>query len=247
MKPFAGFRLALELARWRALGIRPRIWWRDDDAREMSPALDRLLDLADGLPLSLAVIPYAVSPSLADRLGRAGNVTVSQHGIDHINRRQPAAGPAADYGQAIYSGPLARKILEGRSALEQVGLDPVFYTPPWNRIEPVLLEALPVAGYFALSGWNGEGALKPSLQRLDTHIDLMRWKGGARFRGAARIREELRRQLALRRKRAAFAQPIGLLTHHLDHDEQSWKFLSGLLTQLQDVADFGRFEEFTGG
>jgi peptidoglycan/xylan/chitin deacetylase (PgdA/CDA1 family) len=243
MSLFARTRLLRELARWHAGGQRPRIWWRDDDARGMSPAFDQLLDIADGLPLSVAVIPHGVSPSLADRLRSAPNVTIGQHGVDHVNRRQPAAGPAADYTQAVAAGPLARRILAGRDTLEQAGLDPVFYAPPWNRVEPVLLEALPIAGYFALSGWKGEGAVKPGLQRLDTHLDLLCWKGGARFRGAARIEDDLRRQLAARRRAGAFAKPIGLLTHHLDHDEACWTFLDGFLRQLRLAADFARFDE----
>jgi hypothetical protein len=240
---FARTRLRRELARWHATGHRPLVWWRDDDARGISPAFERLLDVADGLPLSVAVIPHGVSPTLADRLRTSPHVTVGQHGLDHVNRRQPAAGPAADYTEAVAPGPLARKILAGRDTLEQAGLDPAFYAPPWNRVEPVLLEALPIAGYFALSGWKGEGANKPGLQRLDTHLDVMRWKGGARFRGAARIETDLRGQLAARRRAGAFDNPLGLLTHHLEHDEACWTFLCGFLALLRDAVDFARFDE----
>jgi hypothetical protein len=235
--------LLRELARWHAAGHRPLLWWRDDDARGISPALNRLLLIAEGLPLSIAVIPAGVSPTLARQLGGQRSVTIAQHGIDHVNRRQPAEGPAADYTSAIAAGPLTRRLLAGREALEQAGLEPVFFAPPWNRIEPVLLEALTISGYFALSGWNGEGAVRPGLQRLDSHIDLLRWKGGARFRGAGRIYEDLRRHLAERRRTGAFDRPIGLLTHHLDHDEPSWKFLEVLLRLLRPAVDFHGFSE----
>jgi hypothetical protein len=237
------FRLDRELARWRAEGHRPILWWRDDDARGMSPALDRLLASAGGLPLSLAVIPDGVSATLAKRLLRSTGVTIAQHGIDHINLRQPDTGPAADYTQATAPGPLARGILSGCYALEAAGLEPVFYTPPWNRIEPVLLDALVLAGYSALSGWNEEGPFSPSLRRLDTHIDLLRWRGRPRFRGAARIYDDLRTQLAARRRAEDFSQPIGLLTHHLDHDEESWNFLDDLLAALRPEVDFATFDE----
>jgi len=235
--------LLRELARWHAAGHRPLFWWRDDDARGISPSLNRLLLIAEGLPLSIAVIPEGVSVTLARHLTKIRTVTIAQHGIDHVNQRQPAEGPAADYTSAIAAGPLTRKILAGRDALEQAGLDPVFFAPPWNRIEPVLLEALAISGYFSLSGWNGEGAARPGLQRLDTHIDLLRWKGGARFRGAGRLYEDLRRQLAERRRGGAFGRPIGLLTHHLDHDEASWKFLEFLLRLLRPAVDFHGFAE----
>jgi hypothetical protein len=243
----ARHRLLRELERWRSCGHRPLFWWRDDDARGLSPALDRLTRVADGLPVSIAVIPYGVSPTLADWLTDNPAVTIAQHGVDHVNRRMPAEGSAADYSSAVAPVPLARGILAGRHALERAGLDPVFFTPPWNRVEPVLLEALAIAGYFVISGWNGEGADKPGFQRLDTHIDLLRWKGGARFRGAARLYEDLRRQLAERRGGGDFARPIGLLTHHLDHDEASWKFLENFLELLRPVADFQGFSQLAAG
>mgnify|MGYP003341179144 CR=1 FL=1 len=36
--------LAAELSRWRDSGRAPVLWWRDDDAADVGPALDRLLD-----------------------------------------------------------------------------------------------------------------------------------------------------------------------------------------------------------
>jgi hypothetical protein len=240
---FARTRLLRELNRWHSRGQRPILWWRDDGARGISPAFDRLLDIADGLPLSVSVIPEGVSPTLAARLAGISNVTVGQLGIDHVNRRQAASSPAADYAQAIAAGPLARSILGGRDALERAGLDPVFYAPPWHRVEPVLLEGLAIAGYFSLSGWNGEGSRAPCMQRLDVQIGLLRPKGEPRFLGAGSVYEALRRQLAERRRKGDVTRPIGLLTHHLDHDEASWKFLGGLLSLLRPVAQFGSFTD----
>ena len=48
-----------ELRIWREQGLVLPIWWRDDDATEPTPALDRLLGLAAslGAPLHLAVVP----------------------------------------------------------------------------------------------------------------------------------------------------------------------------------------------
>jgi len=243
MNKLALFRLRRELARWHASGHRPVLWWRDDDVRGVSPALDRLLRVANGLPIALAVIPEGVSLTLAARLDGVPGVTIGQHGIDHVNRRMPAEGPAADYASAIDASPLARGVMAGRLTLEQYGLEPVFFTPPWNRIEPVLLDALRIAGYFDVSGWNGEGATLPGLRRLDTHIDLLRWKGGARFRGAGRVYDDLRAHLAERRQAGDFLRPIGLLTHHLDHDEASWRFLEDFLRMVRPVVQFRGFDE----
>ena len=40
--------LEAELEAWRCRGRRATFWWRDDDAVEATPALERLLGLADG-------------------------------------------------------------------------------------------------------------------------------------------------------------------------------------------------------
>jgi hypothetical protein len=72
--------------------------------------------------------------------------------------------------------------------------------------------------------------------RLDTHLDLMRWKSAARFRGAARFLLRARRLLVERRTMGAWDQPLGLLTHHLDHDEAAWRFLEAFLPIARPVA-----------
>jgi hypothetical protein len=63
------------------------------------------------------------------------------------------------------------------------------------------------------------------LRYLPAEIDVLRWKGGSRFKGAGRVMSALHRALVRRRQAREFALPIGLLTHHLDHDEAAWRFL----------------------
>ena len=66
--------LEQELEAWARSGRRATFWWRDDDAVEPSPALDRLLELAASgrAPLALAVIPARASSGLAAQLAGAG-------------------------------------------------------------------------------------------------------------------------------------------------------------------------------
>src|SRR5258708_39936005 len=73
-----------ELNRWAALARVARFWWRDDDAVQPTPQLDRLLVLADGIPIGLAVIPAAVEPGLAEWLSGLAWVVVLQHGWRHF-------------------------------------------------------------------------------------------------------------------------------------------------------------------
>ena len=62
-----------ELEAWRASGRSATLWWRDDDATDCTPALERLLNLAGryGVPVSLAVIPARATKGLAARLADA--------------------------------------------------------------------------------------------------------------------------------------------------------------------------------
>ena len=76
-----------ELARWRDVGRDAVLWWRDDDAAEMTPALDRLLELqrATSAPLSLAVVPARATEALAQRLVHEPGIDLLQHGYAHVN------------------------------------------------------------------------------------------------------------------------------------------------------------------
>nr|QQZ49375.1 hypothetical protein JKL49_20480 [Phenylobacterium glaciei] len=60
---------------------------------------------------------------------------------------------------------------------------------------------------------------------------------GARFRGEGRILERLRELLAERRQAGLWAAPVGLLTHHLDHDEAAWRFLDRFIAWTQASGD----------
>jgi peptidoglycan/xylan/chitin deacetylase (PgdA/CDA1 family) len=237
-------RLDREVARWHTAGYRPRLWWRDDDARLPGDRLERLLHTADGLPLSLAIIPNGATPALARRLAREEAVTVSQHGVDHHNYRNPAE-PVGDYPLHTPISQVAKTILQGEQQLRDCGLDPRFFTPPGNHIDETLLEALRVAGYRTLSAWNEEQLDRCSgLRRLDVHIDLLRWKGGPRFRGKAETLDAVREQLAERRLANDFARPIGLLTHHLDHDEAAWRFLGWFVDFVKPRFEIGGYFDF---
>jgi hypothetical protein len=221
-------RLAAELRCWRRAGRQARLWWRDDDARGPSPALDRLLTLSDQrrTPLTLAVVPDHRLTALAPTLAARPWVCVAQHGVDHRNRRQgPAAG---EFPPEWRDEQITQAIAAGwRQLVGLPGLRPLF-VPPWNDVHPDLPSALRRRGFAGLSAWGEVGPAFGSL-RLDAHIDLMRWRKGPRFRGAARVRAALAEALRHRRLAGLWDAPIGLLTHHLDHDAAAWAFLDAFL------------------
>lgn len=220
--------LGLELSRWRGAGRAPILWWRDDDARAPSPQLDRLLALAERhrTPLTLAVIPDGDVAGLAERLAGVSGLCVAQHGVDHQNRRTgPAAGEFPPEWRRIR---VATQLRAGWARLAEAPQAARIFVPPWNDIHPELAGALADCGYRGWSAW-GETTPEGETSRLDAHLDLMRWRGGARFRGEGRFLSDLEALLKARRRAGAWSAPIGLLTHHLVHDEAAWTFLERFL------------------
>jgi hypothetical protein len=224
----ARLRLRHELALWRRAGHRPRLWWRDDDARAPTERLDRLLALAAraDAPIALAVIPTGLDAALCPLLNARPNVSVLQHGVTH--RDGGDGGRPSEFSAGFEPVELARRLAQGWERLEGFQRRLPVYVPPWNRFAPNLTAALDRGPLMALSAWGETGA--PG--RIDAHVDLMRWKPGPRFAGRARVLRRLRRALAQRRQERRWADPVGLLTHHLDHDERAWRFLEALLGLL---------------
>ncbi|MBX3567754.1 MAG: polysaccharide deacetylase family protein [Rhizobiaceae bacterium] len=226
------------LARWRDAGRTPRLWWRDDDAVEPTAALERLLGLAGGhsAPLSLAVIPEGATSALAERLAGEAGVAVLAHGWSHRNhapssQKKQELGPhrpAAEVLAELGAGLRRIETLFGARAL------PVL-VPPWNRIGSEIVPGLAGLGYRVLSVF---GPPRPAgLPVLNATVDIMDWHGTRGCRPAAEIVAELVGQLDAGLS-SGTPQPIGLLTHHLVHDEAAWAFLDRLLetTGRQDPA-----------
>ena len=233
-----------ELDVWLTAGFRPTLWWRDDDARGPAPALSRLLEIADGRPLALAIVPEHDLAPLARKLSGAENVTISQHGVDHCNRREPSE-PDGEYAVGTSASEISASVGQGRRRMADAGLIPAFYTPPWNRTDGELVTALPAAGFTKLSAWGAFSAREGSLDRLDAHVDLLRWSPRPRFRGRARFYRALTQQLRRRRKAVAWQEPIGLLTHHLDHDDDAWRFLTAFMAHVAQRAAWQSFSALT--
>src|SRR5205085_3367391 len=74
-----------EFDRWQAAGRVAGLWWRDDDAIAATPQLDLLLELAENVPVALAVIPGLAEPSLPAALEKKPDIAVLQHGWRHTN------------------------------------------------------------------------------------------------------------------------------------------------------------------
>ena len=224
-----------ELDAWAREGRSAAFWWRDDDASRPSAALDRLLGVRSRfrVPLALAVIPARLHPGLAPRLRTGGDLAVLQHGFAHANHAG-AGEKSMELGlhrpRERVLGELARGFERLASAFEE-GFVPVL-VPPWNRIAAPLAPALPRLGLRGLSAFapRPQPAPPSGLRRVDCHLDLIDWRGTRGCRDHARLAGELVGHLRARREgRADAAEPIGVLTHHLDHDECAWAFVERFL------------------
>lgn len=230
-----------ELDAWNYAGVAATFWWRDDDARADSNALTRLLQLSRDYdaPLALAVIPYGLQPDLATAMQAADGVTILQHGFAHTNHA-PAANkkiakkielghrPAAEiYAELTRGFEILRRQFAARFL-------PVL-TPPWNRIAAPLLDGLADIGFIGISTYGARAARDAAdgIRAVNTHMDIIDWRNNKEFIGADAVAKML--VAHLRGKRVGeldAAEPTGLLTHHLVHDDACWNFLAELLAAL---------------
>lgn len=233
----AALRARLDAA--RDAGVTIDLWWRDDDAIAPSDALDTVLATADrfDVPIALAVIPEPATPELGTRLETAsGDVTVLQHGFAHRNYA-PQGEKASELGIHRPAGLVLDELLHGRRKLETLfghRFLPVL-TPPWNRICDEVALRRDEIGLTGLSTFAVMHADDPDC--VNTHIDVIDWKGGRRFAGHAKmtaiVTEEIDQRIKPTGGRTG-REPLGLLTHHLDHDDDAWAFLDTFLSVAVD-------------
>ena len=224
--------LIAELDHWAEAGQDAVFWWRDDDAVQPTPALERLLTVQRdvGVPIAVAVIPENAEPALSDILSGI-NVDILQHGYAHRNYRDSSAKKSelcAD--RALWD--IARELATGRGRLfdifgEDCWIEAI--VPPWNRIDASVTALLPGLGYRGISTFEARTHAEPvpGLTAVNTHIDIIDWRGDRGFAGnEAGLSAAIAHLVAKREGAADAGEATGLLTHHLTHDQGSWDFIS---------------------
>ncbi|WP_310619564.1 polysaccharide deacetylase family protein [Flexibacterium corallicola] len=214
-----------------ARGQQVRLWWRDDDACTKTDKLDRLLGLSQRyrMPLALAVIPSRLDKSLVQSLKGNKHVRVFQHGWDHKSYQRSLKGSkAAEFGSRRDLHDALLCLSHGRALLHfSFGSQflPVL-VPPWNRISPQIARTLPEVGLDGLSTFNWVNTL--GADQVQCHVDIIKWKKSQAFIGwhAAQKRFDLQ----LSRRRTNPLEPLGLLTHHLSHDDICFDFIQAFLS-----------------
>ncbi len=228
--------LGEELDLWAAAGRQATLWWRDDDAAEVTPALARLVALSTqaSAPLALAVIPQPMRADLPACLAVAPWVTVIQHGFAHVNHARRKGEGAWELGLHRPAATVFADLAAGFQCLADAFQDRFapLVVPPWNRIDAAITRGLPDVGLRGLSTFGPRAAVSPApgVVQINAHCDPIKWKGGARFTGTARALDDIVGHLRDRRQGHVDAgEPTGLLTHHLDLDAAGWQFVEQLL------------------
>lgn len=226
--------LDCEVQCWSRQELSITMWWRDDDASSPSRKLDRLLALSIKLdvPVALAVIPDKIDHSLGQTLASVNNVCVLQHGFSHANYA-PDGQPQDEYGPERTLSVRLAELVEGRRRITTLlkGFVPIL-VPPWNRIPVDLVTHLPKVGLYGISTWGARQlSFLPAygVQQFNVHVDIMNWER-YQFCGYSQVLGQLIHHLRTRRLVGTDCnEPIGLMTHHIAHDEAAWSFLSEFL------------------
>lgn len=201
---------------------------RDDDAGWDDARLVALLDTTAraGVPIDLALIPTAVTPTLARELcGRidAGLVAVHQHGLTHDNHE--LEGRKCEFGPGRDVTAQRADLQRGRALLrEHFGerVQPIF-TPPWNRCAAFTPALLADLGWAALSRNRGAATAQQALPEIAVDVDWSRcWREG----GRAAVQREVERA---HRRCGDAGQPLGLMLHHAVMSDDELRALAALL------------------
>jgi len=227
--------LERELELWRQDNTPATFWWRDDDAQKPSAQLDRLIQLSitSKTPLVLATIPHGVDDFLPEKIRNAANITIEQHGWSHTNHAQPSE-KKCELGDHRCENDIEHELIAGAEILKKLfghRFLPVL-VPPWNRIGTTVASQLKIYGYLGLSTF-GDKKSVPSTSgfiQANTHVDLINWKGDRAFIGTKTALKKITTHLHQRRcGELDRTQATGILTHHLDHEDDLWSFLEEFL------------------
>jgi len=231
-----------ELSRWQDSGLTATLWWRDDDAVRVTPELEKLLTVAanTGTAPAIAVIPAVLKTNhmtpLNDTLFDCDGCAVFVHGFAHVNHAS-AGEKKCEFANQRSSDVMEDEIRRGVQILSAFDCFHAVFVPPWNRASDKLMDVLVEAGIRGFSGYGPRPAPMPKagLKQVNTHMDIIDWKGSRGFAGTERVLTMMTRHLRQKRHGLADVQePTGVLSHHLVHDDDCTSFLDEFITRTRN-------------
>lgn len=200
-----------------------RFWWRDDDLTEPTAAGDKILELAHfyQIPVTFAVIPDLAQPSLKPWLDQHHVCyQIAQHGLRHDNNAVKNQKKTELTENTNLEG-----LLLGKEKLQKLFKEKFYpiIVPPWNRFDPELLPFLK-KNYDKISTFGTE----IDQAFVNTHIDLIAWRDNKRCLTAEEVYRALEHQLRIN----PHQRKIGILTHHLVHEDAHNELLEKLIQTL---------------
>ena len=230
--------LRVELAHWERKKMTLPVWWRDDDAHDATPALDRLIKMSNTLnvPVHLAIIPRKATRALATRIMDEKNIVPLVHGWAHRNAN-PADTVRCEFPDSKDIAQTREEILEAKRRLEGLlpgKVEPVF-VPPWNRIGGKAAAELADLGFKILSATPNQMAMvdAPGVVQMHAHIDPIVWKDGKALRDPEAMILEIVTMLKPRRQgKSDNSMPFGFLTHHLAMSDEVWAFTESFWQEI---------------
>ena len=214
------------------------LWWRDDDLQRPTPELDILLaELGGhGIVPGLAAVAGLLVPEAVEVAG-AGRLLV--HGWRHLNHAEPGT-KKSEYGPERPLDVRLTEIAEAWRRLAALGGDLALscFVPPWNRIGDDLPGRLGETGIRVLSGFASphRAPVPAAVPRLDTHIDLVDWRGGRVPLSAEAVATALDARIRATGSCDSHDSPVdgplGILSHHLVTDAAAWAEWRPLLALL---------------
>ena len=225
--------LRRELSFWDAADQQPRMFLRDDDAVDVTPELLVLTQLVVHwkIPILLAVIPKFATLELGNFASKHELIAPAVHGYSHANHALENE-KKCEFGDERSFKELMVDMENGREILQNLFPDnlSILFVPPWNRICEKALVASRLVGFKGISGF-GWKFVHEGQSYLNTHVDIIDWKHNKMGKSTEVIITEISKNFETSRQNGYV--PIGLLTHHLVHDENVWAILGEVFEILK--------------
>jgi len=211
---------------------RPRIfWWRDDDTGNDERALSQFLAFRRrvGVPLVISAVPAWLSHRCGAILAEEPQTFVAQHGFDHSDHA--AAGEkSVELGGTAAPNSIVERLRQGKAWLHAKEFQNLLalLVPPWNRLSDDVVAQLPDIGFRSLSTYaKDRRGMAFGLKHINCHIDPIVWREGKRQMSETELCQVTIEQLSNGADR-----PTGLLTHHLEMDDNAYSLLGDYLQLL---------------